>query len=216
LIVTLNDVADGNSATIDVNAEQEMMFDTISIVQKLRDDLSAKLTAILANWETTTKEEIEQAVSDWLTSLDSGSLDSWLSWMGLPQLVIDAIKAVLATAGDLWGTLATFGVDVTAFVSGMVLSLFDYITGIKDLVSGPTMITYHLHLSATIEYVGTYPEGWKLSIVGETSKFPGLTILNSDIDGGEVILYSKNDVYPQGLLGLLWECDAIPSKSVYL
>jgi len=94
--------------------------------------------------------------------------------------------------------------------------VFDYITGIKDLVSGPTKINYHLHLAATIAYNATYPEGWKLSVVGETSKFPELTISNVDAAGAAVEVYSKNDVYHQGLLGLLLEDEEIQKISKYL
>jgi hypothetical protein len=215
LKVTVTDVAEGDSMTITVDADQEMMFDTASIVQALRDDLKAKLTAALAAWASTTKAEIEQELADWLAaSLDSGSLDSLLSSLGLPVIVIDTIKTVLAAGGDLFASIATFGVDVTTVVATIVLSLFDYIVGIKDLVSGPTMVNYHLHLTATIAYEAAYPEGWKISIAGETSSFPGLTVSNAG--SSEVIIYSKNDISALGLLGLLLPYNAIPQKSLYL
>lgn len=217
LNVTVVDIADGNALTLTVDANMEMMLENASIVQAIRNDFMAKVYAMLANWETSTKETIEQVVADWLASLDEGTLDSWLGWMGLPTLAIEAIKAVLAGAGDLWGTVATFGVDVTTFVSSMALSVFNYITGFKDLVSSePTMVNYHLHLVATVDYNQPYPAGWKLSVAGETSRFPALTVSNTDEDGGEMTVYSKNDIHPLGLLGLLQSCDPIPQKTTYL
>ena len=214
LTVTVSDVPTGNSVALTVDADQEMMFDLLSIVQAIRDDLSAKLTAVLAAWGTATKEAIAQALADLLANLDEGTLDSLLDSFGLPTVVTDAIKAVLAAGGNLLATLATAGVDLTTIVASMVLTVFDYITGIKDLISGPTVVTYHLHLTATIADQTLYPPGWKISVAGETSSFPALTV--STAGASEMVVYTKNDYSTLGLLGLLQPYDPLPPISAYL
>jgi len=98
LTVTVSDVPAGNSVALTVDADQEMMFDLLSIVQAIRDDLSAKLTAVLAAWGTATKEAIAQALTDLLANLDEGALDSLLDSFGLPTVVTDAIKATSKSA----------------------------------------------------------------------------------------------------------------------
>jgi hypothetical protein len=68
--------------------------------------------------------------------------------------------------------------------------------------------------TATIAYEAAYPEGWKISVAGETSSFPGLTVSNAG--SSEVVVYSKNDISALGLLDLLLPYNAIPQKSLYL
>ncbi|GAA5038487.1 hypothetical protein [Actinopolymorpha pittospori] len=129
-------------------------------------------------------------------------------------MVTDAIKSALATGADLLATLATYFVDLSTLVARMVLTLFDYITGIKDLVGGPTVITYHLHLRATIAYRPDFPEGWTISLAGATSSFPVVTVSTTGVT--TQVVYSKNDYSTLGLLGLLGSYDAIPPISAHL
>lgn len=213
--MTTTDDPAGDSFTITLDADQEMMFDTVSIVQQVRDDLQAQLELTLQQWGTSTREAIEQALPDWLASIDSGSVDAILGSLGLPSVVATAVKDVLAAGGDLFATLATFGVDIVTVVSGLVLGAFDYITGIKDLLGGPTKVTHHLHLAATIAYGTGFPQGWTLSVSGETSKFPQLTVSSASGSSPPAVVYRKNDVHAQGLLGLLLPYDAIPQVTAY-
>ena len=61
--------------------------------QYLAEELAARLDELVSDAPNPFSGEV---VADWIAGLDSGSLDTWLSWLGLPTVVIDAIKAVLA------------------------------------------------------------------------------------------------------------------------
>ena len=72
----------------------------------------------------------------------------------------------------------------------------------------------HLHMTATIADQTLYPPGWKISVAGETSSFPALTV--STAGASEMVVYTKNDYSTLGLLGLLQPYDPIPPISAYL
>ena len=139
---------------------------------------------------------------------DESTLDELLDNMGLSDTIKDAIKAALATGANVFTALALFAIDASDVLIQVVLFVLDHIFLVKDMV-GVITLEYSLSLQVDVAYNASYPEGWKVQVQGSTSKFPEL-VVDYDINAHSGAIYQKNDLYPQGMLGLALAEDSIP------
>ncbi len=207
LSVTATDRTSGDGVIIQVEAHEEVIIDLVSIAQSLRDYMSSEINRIWSTWQQEQQDKIQELIEEFIKSLDESSLDSLLDATGFSETVKDAIKTAIATGASIFGALASYFISGLDLLVQLNLFVLDHIFLIKDLV-GMITCTYEVTLQADIIYDTSYPEGWRLQVQGETGKFPALTVAY-DISSDEGTLY-QSDVYPQGIIGLLFSNDAVP------